>query len=334
MANTKNYSIRERILDHYLSSGKWYSRAQLEDFCNRALEEQGENPITSRTTIQNDLTTISNKFHVNIDTKKKGRVWFYRYQDPSFSIFSSELKEEDYEKLQQAMETLNRFKGLPQFEWVDELGARFNESFLGGSSKPIVGFESYSYNRGMEYFTPLFEAIKQHLTLSVQYKSFKMNEPRTFVISPYYLKAYNGRWFLIAKERNYDSLTNYALDRIEGLENAGVPYEPTDIDFDEYFEDVIGVSVPQKEPEKIEIWFSTEQLKYVETKPIHGSQKIIHRDETGGIIQLELIPNYELEQLILSFGEKAQVLSPASLQQKIKERMKTALEKYQSDQFA
>ena len=328
MANTKNYSIREMTLDHYLSSGKWYSRAQLEEFCNRALEERGESTISSRTTLQNDLTTISNKFHVNIETKKRGRVWYYRYEDPSFSIYSSELKEEDYEKLQQALETLNRFKGLPQFDWVDELGARFNESFYHSNAHPIVGFESYTYNRGMEYFTPLFEAIKEQLTLSLQYKSFKMTEPRKFIIYPYYLKAYNSRWFLVAKEKGYDSFSVFALDRIEGVENAGIPYVSTDTDFDEYFDDVIGVGVPPGEPEKIEIWFSSEQLKYVETKPIHGSQRVIHRDETGGVVQLELIPNYELEQKILSFGEKAKVLSPITLQQKIKERLQAAIEKY------
>jgi hypothetical protein len=38
MANGKNYSIREQILDQYLSSGHWYSRKQLEEFCNRELE--------------------------------------------------------------------------------------------------------------------------------------------------------------------------------------------------------------------------------------------------------------------------------------------------------
>ena len=37
MANTKNYSLREKIIDYYLSHG-WYTRQQIEDACNRELE--------------------------------------------------------------------------------------------------------------------------------------------------------------------------------------------------------------------------------------------------------------------------------------------------------
>lgn len=330
MANTKNYSIRERVLDRYLSSGEWYSRIQLEDFCNKALRERGENPITSRTTIQNDLIEIENKYQITIERKRKGRTYLYKYKDSGFSIYSSELTEKDFMQLTGAMEVLRRFEGMPQFEWIEELDVRINTiSSRNGEGHAVVGFENNLYSKGMEHFAPLFKYIRERIAIDISYKGFKMNEAKRTSISPYYLKQYNNRWFLFGKTLGYSSIGVYPLDRILSIGNAGREYEPCDIDFEEYFEDVVGVSKPKDvESVKVEIWFSNEQLKYIETKPIHGSQRIVQRDDAGGIVELDVILNYELEQLLLSFGEKARVLSPNEFREKVKARIAKSLENY------
>lgn len=67
---------------------------------------------------------------------------------------------------------------------------------------------------------------------------------------------------------------------------------------------------------------------YIETKPIHGSQKIINRNEEYVDIELELILNYELESVILSHGEKIEVLEPLVLKYKIKSRIEEAFRNY------
>lgn len=41
------------------------------------------------------------------------------------------------------------------------------------------------------------------------------------MVSPYHLKQYNNRWFLIGKQSDYDGLTNYAIDRIDGIKELG-----------------------------------------------------------------------------------------------------------------
>ena len=45
-------------------------------------------------------------------------------------------------------------------------------------------------------------------------------------------------------------------------------------------------------------------------------------------IKLELIPNYELESLILQHGEKITVLEPATLSNKIQDRIQQLIKKY------
>lgn len=73
---------------------------------------------------------------------------------------------------------------------------------------------------------------------------------RTVVVSPYHLKQYNNRWFLVAKRKDFDKMSNYAIDRIEGIKETTRTFEPLDNDFDfeEFFSDVVGVSVVEGAP--------------------------------------------------------------------------------------
>ena len=329
MANTKNYSLRERIIDYYLSKG-WYTRKQIEAACNRELEAHGENAITSRQTLINDFLNIERKYNTSIDTKRVGRNTYYRYRSREFSVYKSELSFDDYHRLKGALQVLKSFKGMPQFEWVNDLGIRMNIRLYDHKSRgPIVGFEDSSFNSGIEFFTPIFTAICDKTTLDIDYKSFKRSDSKVFTVSPYYLKEYNNRWFVLGKSPGYDKISIYALDRILSLKNAGVAYEETAIDFDEYFENVIGVTVSDHPVETVEIWISRQQLNYVETKPLHRSQRLIDDDEEGGIFQYDLIPNYELEQAILAFGEHAKVLAPESLKERMKVRIGKNYENYE-----
>ena len=330
MPNTKNYSTRLRVLDQCLRSGHAYSGKELTDFINRELELRGEPVITSRTTLMDDLLNIENEYHTNIIRKKHGRQTTYQYEDPNFSVFSTELNEDDILHLSQAMNILQRFDGMPEADWISELSARLNLCMNNRREvRSAVGFESSLYNKGMEHFTPLFDAIRKKTTVELRYQSFKMAEPQTLIVHPYYLKQYNNRWFLFCCNGDYTNLSNYPLDRILSVKLAHVPYRDTDIDFDEYFADMIGVSRRNgQEPEEVVLRFPKDQYKYVATKPWHGSQKVI--EETGDyvLVQLKVIHNYELEQKILSFGQYVEVLSPKQLREQIKDRLNKSLQQY------
>lgn len=330
MPNTKNYSTRLRVLDQCLRSGHAYSGKELTEFINQELELRGEPTITSRTTLMDDLLNIENEYHTNIVRKKHGRQTTYQYEDPNFSIFSTELSEDDLLHLSQALDILQRFDGMPEADWVAELSARLNLCMSNHKEvRAAVGFESSIYNKGMEHFTPLFNAIRKKTTVELRYQSFRMAEPQTLIVHPYYLKQYNNRWFLFCCNSDYTNLSNYPLDRILSVKLAHVPYRDTDIDFDEYFSDMIGVSRRNgQEPEDVVLRFPKDQFKYVSTKPWHGSQTVIEENDDFVTMQMHVIINYELEQKILSFGDYVEVVAPRSLRDRIKERMEKSLEKY------
>ena len=93
-----------------------------------------------------------------------------------------------------------------------------------------------------------------------------------------------------------------------------------------YLEDVVGVSVFPAEKVTIRLQFSAHRFPYVTTKAIHQSQRIV--DVDNRIIEISVIPNYELEALILSFGKDVEVLSPESFRTQIQEVIRESYEKY------
>ena len=330
MANVKNGAFREIIIDRCLQSRRGYSTQEIFDKCNDALERRGEMCISSLNTIRNDILSLENRWHITVENIRSGREIRYRYEDPHFSIFNTPLNDEEIAQLTQSVSMLRRFEGMPGFEWVEEMSAHLQET-VSASPEPVIGFNENKELKGMSFFTPLFKAITEKRAIKIKYHSYRNDKMIEGIIHPYYLKEYNQRWFLFALNDEYKSLSVYALDRIEGMGKTSAKFIPnTDIDFSHYFDNIVGVSVkPDEVPQTVKIWVDKEQLPYTISKPIHKSQKVIQECEDGSaIIAIEVIPNFELEQLLLSFGERFEILSPASLRETISTRIKKNIEKY------
>ncbi|WP_444705563.1 helix-turn-helix transcriptional regulator [Mariniphaga sediminis] len=122
---------------------------------------------------------------------------------------------------------------------------------------------------------------------------------------------------------------NLALDRIVYLKETPHKYIPTDIDWEEHFYDIIGVTKTDgAELQEIELIFSAEQANYIYTKPMHPSQRAKYLENGELKVKLKLIPNYELEMTLLSFGEKVRVINPETLRNRIHERLSAAAKQY------
>ena len=331
MANSKNSAIREMVLDRCLKGKRKYTMQDLMDACNKELRIHELPEVTSLNTIRQDLRNIESRFYISIEDKRVGRNIYYSYKDSTFSIFNAPLTDEELHHLNDTLSMLKRFEGLPQFRWISEMNTRLEANFMSvGEEKPIIGFDENPYTQGIGYLTQLYEAICHHSCLKLTYRPFLSSEAKVHEIHPYYLKQYNGRWFLFGWSQLAQRLNTYALDRIEDVTKSDTKYiENTMFDFQEYFEDIIGVSINENNTlEKVVLWFSKEQLQYVKTKPLHGSQRLVEEKELGGIVEIQVMLNFELEQLLLSFGERVKVLEPKELVDKIKNRIAANIKNY------
>ena len=335
MAITKNALIRYHALDRCFSNpGKNYDINALLEECNTELYESNPNSDgIQRRQLYDDIRFMESPqgWSIELEKTKSGRSVYYRYADPKFSIKNEPINELEAEQLKSAIMVLTRFKGMPQFEWINELIPKLDQSFkLSNQSQDIISFDSNEFLVGTEHISPLFNAILYNQTLQITYRPFKSDVSTINVFYPYHLKQYNNRWFLFGRSGDYKGLTNLALDRIEKIDNSKHTFiENTEIDFNEYFEDIIGVSKPiEGSLTKLKIQAKPSLAPYVKTKPLHGSQRKIDEDENGYTFSIEVIPNFELEKLLLSFGEQIKILEPLDLKEKIKKRLLENLDNF------
>ena len=335
MPTTKNATIRYHALDRCFSNfGRRFYIQDLIEACNEALYEfEGIEDGVKKRQIFDDIRFMESEqgWSIPLERHKDIRRVYYRYEDKNFSIKKQGINPSEAEQLKETLSILSRFKGLPQFDWVEEIQIRLQETFkLKGNTTAAVSFEQNPYLKGLNHFTDLFNAIQNQTTQQVTYKSYKETEPRTFVFHPWHLKQYNNRWFVFGWNDKEQMLSNLAIDRIISAEQKNVPYkENKDIDFDEFFDDVVGVTVnSEAESHKLLLRISLELWPYIESKPIHGSQKPPTISDDGVIIELKLQINYELRSLLFSFMDGVEVLEPEWLRDEFREKFKSAMEKY------
>ena len=331
MATNKHASIRYRVLDEcFRDTKKKYFFEDLKKACERALADYKEE--VSERTIRNDIAFMKSDAGWNILfdlTCKDGKKQYYRYLNPEFSIGNQGLNKEETERIKDMILMLSRFKGLPAYGWVEELMATLEGRFnLEGNSADIIGFEQNKDLKGLCYLSNIIEATVNSQVLDIDYTSKGILLKWT--IHPYYIKQYNNRWYLLGLNEDLDAITCVALDRILDLkENKDVVFRPnTKVDFDHYFDDVIGVTIPKHNQGKeiVILKFSEARFPMVLSKPLHHSQKRVHGEPNT--IQLEVIPNKELEQQIFSFGNDVEVIAPQSLREDISRKIEEIYQKY------
>ncbi|MFV0236694.1 WYL domain-containing protein [Empedobacter falsenii] len=321
MAVNKNALIRYKTLDKCFSNP--YRKFYLEDLiekCNEILSDHyGEETTVSRRQIFLDIQFMKSDagYEAPIESLKDGRKVYYKYDDPDFTIERKPFTNDERLTIENTIELFSRIKGIPGFDAIESIKTKLTEVKDSQSENNIIDFEENEFLIGIEHLTPLYNYIKNKQVLLVAYQSFKSNELQEFFISPYYLKQYNNRWFLFGWNHKGEYIQNLALDRIQSIESINEQYNKSNIDFTEYFEDIIGVTNPlDKEVVQVKIQLSDNIIPYIKSKPIHGSQKIV-----DNILNLNVKLNYELESVILSYGENMKVLEPIELINNLKQRI-------------
>ena len=328
MAQNKGAIVRYRAIDKCLrKQNSMYGIEELIHTCEEALYDAfSERMTVSRRQIFLDLNHMQSNagYRADIERVRNGRKTCYCYADPNFSIEKMPITDDEMEQLKETILMLNRFKGMPHFEWMEELLSKLEDTFhLKGSGDSVIGFEQNLDLKGLENITPLFEAIVNRQVLNIRYKSFKANKPITCEVHPYFLKQYNNRWFLFGWNIEFSAITNFALDRIESISTMLAEYrdKPSDINFDEYFDDIIGVTIPKdKRIEHIVMRIAPDQYPYIKNKPLHPSQ---HNYDKEYRITIDVMPNNELIALLLSFGSRLEVLAPQSVRDMMRDHVKT-----------
>lgn len=351
MPNNKNAMTRYALIDSMLSNRhKAVSIQDITDYVNTHLQEYGVNGSISKRCIEKDIEYLewNSPFSVEIErysidaTAANDRVYrkrCLRYVDPTFSIFKKKLTEDEKAVLESALTTLGSFDGLENFKWLAELRKQLKLE----ERTPAISL-SKNLVENSTLLASLFSAISNNSVVRLTYRKFLDSNEHMVIISPYLLKEYNRRWYIIGGAYDTNRILNFALDRITNVGFlAGYKYKSCEIDLEERFEEIIGVTFNEDALlTQILFWVSEEMKGYIHTKPLHGSQIHIKGAKAdklhiqypqflyGDFFTIECRENFELIRELTAWGEDLIVLTPISLRNKILERIDRMVDRYKT----
>ncbi len=179
----------------------------------------------------------------------------------------------------------------------------------------------------------LLEAMKENRIVTITYCAFNKTKSHTFAIAPYCVKLFEGRWYVLAHNIQYDDIRTYGLDRIEALEIEDGTFKlPKTFSGAEYFSPFFGIVTNKKiEAERIVIRAFKQHIAYLNSLPLHHSQKLLEDHGEYANFELYLAPTYDFIMRLLHMGSMIEVLSPLSLRNTMKEWISEMYDLYKKD---
>lgn len=339
MPANKNAVTRYKYLDDLLSDRHhYYDIHDLVEKVNEKLINDGFPEVCQRC-IEKDINYLEYApFSADIERYRAGGRACIRYRNPYFSIFTKELSDEEANLLSEVLNTIGQFDGLDNFDWLD----RFQIGLGLTERRKIISFSKNPYLKNSNLLGTLFDMISNKQVIELSYHTFDNETIRSIDFHPYLLKQYNNRWYVIGADDSDLFILHFALDRIDAVKALPEKkYVECDKDLEERFEDIVGVTIPKdKKAEDILLWVDEISYHLIDTKPLHGSQRIIKGEEAlsyhakypmyenGHFAKLQCIINKELERELCQFFGGMVILEPAVLREDIKAKLLDMQEKY------
>ncbi len=337
MAQNKNALIRYKTIDKCLQNQyrKWTLNDLIEACSDALYEYENKHSSVSKRTVQLDIQMMrSDKLGYNapiVSYEKK----YYKYDEPSYSIMNIPITENDMSVLSETVEMLKQFKDFSLFSELGGIIQRLEDKVYSEKTKSaaIIHLDKNEKLKGLVHLDVLYQAILKKICLKISYQSFKARTPSDIIFHPFILKEFNNRWFLVGRKTKEAPVATLALDRIVKIDyELKIPYLEENFNGDEYYKNTVGVTVLNKEePKEVVLKIDRSNAPYVLTKPFHHSQEVLERFKDGSVtIELNVHHNFELERLILGFGESIEVIRPRVLRNRIRRKLGLALEKYKT----
>ncbi|PWJ55966.1 putative DNA-binding transcriptional regulator YafY [Dyadobacter jejuensis] len=256
-------------------------------------------------TIERDMEKLRDEYSIDIrhDNVKNG-YYLYVPSDEDvedFNQFVSLLeRRERLDFLQSAVTSIRDAGNYLQFER--------NEQFIGAGCLPV-----------------LWEALRCQKVVQFEYASYAAEHsiPTIRKVEPGILFEYRNRWYLDAWDIEKGGIRTFGLDRMGNPMVVGqtISTKRTAV-YKALRKQVIGVTIPTGAmAEQVVLRFNKLEAKYVQSLPLHSSQRTVQETNSHVDIALLVVLNHELEREILAFGEAVEVLEPAYLRETITRRV-------------
>lgn len=334
MPVNKSAYYRYLLIDKCISN-KFKPFPNKEEMMQYIKDKSGQN--ISLRQLEYDLSEMKNSeslgFYAPIEYHKTQKGYYYSKSDFTLGQLIT-LNKEDFNSLEMAIEILDTYKEIDIFKnfknAIEKINSEFtvSKNFSNIEVEKILQPEKNINSLGLEWLNILVSYIKEKSCVELNYRKFS-EEEKIYELSPYILKEFDNRWYLIAMDNNEKTIKAFGLERIMKVERSDKTYLDNGFNSFEHFKNVFGISTKaNSNVETVCLEFNSFVSNFIKTKPIHFSQKIIKEDADKVVFQIEVVPTIELKNFILSWGSNCKVLSPESLKTQICEEMEKSLEQY------
>ena len=227
----KNAQLRYNVLNKcFRNKTKSFTISKLLEECNKELNEYGYDSIQKRQ-LYKDISYMKSEqgWSIDLEDLKMGRERIYRYSNTSYSIENaSELNENQKEIVKEALLSLKTMSGIPQFDHIDidSVCAQLRISLEDKEKREEIYLKEVNeFNRDFhsgKHQEEIFLHIKNKTAIRVFWKN-KKKEDETRDLSPYLIKEYNTRWYLLGQSE-YPNPTIVPLDKIIKIEESKVNF--------------------------------------------------------------------------------------------------------------
>jgi proteasome accessory factor B len=229
---------------------------------------------------------------------------------PGRSPFNAEL-ESTFKKIESALPA----KHVARLEKIEEMFTPLMKTY-----------KKIDLNNG------IFEAVQWALLnqniLKVEYKPRRGDQTYPFEVHPYSLLLYKGEFYLLCYVPG-KGMRYFALEGIKKAERMNERFEiPESFSLEEFIKVPFGIF--HGKPISVKIVFDKELSDYIQRSTWHPSQKIKKLKDGRTLLTMTASGKEEIKAWILSFGSKAKVLSPKSLQNEIVINLSKALEMHRA----
>ena len=194
-----------------------------------------------------------------------------------------------------------------------------------------VTISSLARSTGVENVQIILEAIDAKRGIECDYYSFNKKTVKHQTLIPYFLRAWENRWYMVAEPVNHPhEQAVYALERMDNIALTKQKLVSSDkISIEEYFDGCFGINhYDNQKPETIRIKVYGPQVEYVRALPIHESQEEVETTEEWSIFEYRIVPCYNFYQQLLWHREKLEVLEPQSVKEEMKSIIEAMLRRY------
>jgi predicted DNA-binding transcriptional regulator YafY len=180
------------------------------------------------------------------------------------------------------------------------------------------------YSKKADVISSLIDATLHQRQVRIAYFSFASRRTKSYTLDPYRLVYYHGGLYLYARSQEHAEVRTFAVERVQRIEVLETGFEmPGDFSVSEYARGAFGIAGGP--PEDVEIAFGAEMAGYIRERVWHESQSLEEKPDGSVVLRMHVHPGFELRSWIKGFLPHARVVKPASLRDRIRADIESAL---------